>query len=51
MPIIKKETITGLIEDGGLKMVDFHKMNIAAKCGWKKYLVCSEILIVKFCFF
>ena len=42
MSKIKKETITGLIEDGGLKMVDVHKMNIAAKCAWKKRLVCSE---------
>ena len=36
MPKIKKETITGLIEDGGLKMVDVHTINIAAKCSSKK---------------
>ena len=41
-PKVKKETITGLIEDGGLKMVDVHKMNIAAKCSWKRRLSCSE---------
>ena len=41
-PKIKKETITGLIEDGGLKMVDIHKINIAAKCCWKTRLSCSE---------
>ena len=34
-PKIKKDTITGSIEVGGLKMVDVHKMNVAAKCGWK----------------
>ena len=36
MPKVKKETITGLIVDGGLKMVDVHKMNIAAKCWLEK---------------
>ena len=51
MPQIKKkETITGLIEDGGLKMVDVHKVNIAAKCGWQKRLVCSENVNSKFLF-
>ena len=32
-------------------MVDVHKMNIAAKCGWKKCLVCSETFNSKVLFF
>ena len=40
-PKIKKSTITGMIKDGGLKMVDVYKMHIAAKCSWIKRL-CNE---------
>ena len=32
-------------------MVDVHKMNIAAKCGWKKRLVCNENFNSKVLFF
>ena len=38
-PKIKKNTITGMIKDGGLKMVDVHKMHTAAKCIWIKRLL------------
>ena len=31
---IKKSTITGLKEKGGLKMIDFDHMNKALKCAW-----------------
>ena len=43
-PNRKKETIIGSIEDGVLKIVDVHKMNVAAKCAWKKQLVNSDNL-------
>ena len=42
-PKIKKETIIGQLEDGGLKMIDVYNMHVAAKCGWIKRLVSNKI--------
>ena len=41
-PKIKKETIIGQLEDGGLKMIDVYNMHVAAKCSWIKWLVSKE---------
>ena len=41
-PKIKKETIIGQLEDGGLKMIDVYNMHVAAKCSWIRRLVSNE---------
>ena len=47
---IKRETITGSIEDGGIKMVDIHKMNVLSNVAENNYLFMVKMLNVNFYF-